>query len=72
MGYYRFMDSKAMATPIEAFTNDETNMQARVWNATRGGYHVSLCDLDSGETLQTFFHYSNLEDAITKAREVLR
>ena len=60
--------------PVATFTNSETRMQSRVQyvpSRVRLAYSVSLTDLDSGETLPTFYFFHYEEQAVEKARELV-
>lgn len=64
---------KTEAEPVASFVNEEEQMEARVWVSTVSGFNVTLCDLDSGETVPTaFVGIATLELAIAKAKTLVR
>lgn len=56
-----------MSNAVYTKTNEETRMQARVFAASKGGYTVTLFDIDSGNTLPTMVGKAELKDAIVLA-----
>lgn len=56
-----------MSKPLYTKTNEETQMQARVFAASKGGYTVTLFDMDSGNTVPMMKGTADLQDAIATA-----
>ncbi len=61
-----------MNQPIASFTNEETQMKSYVWPSDRGGFNVTLQDLDSGEFVPAaIIGIQTQEKAIAKARRAV-
>jgi hypothetical protein len=58
-----------MATPLHTFTNEPDGMQSYVWNAEKGGYNVTMKDLDSGEFIPAAVHTVDLDKAVDMAKK---
>lgn len=56
---------------IETFVNADTQMESRIFANNDGNYTVTLCDLDSGETLPTAFKMKDLAVARKKAQKLV-
>jgi hypothetical protein len=52
-----------MDKPLYTKTNEETQMQSRVFAASQGGFTITLFDIDSGNTVPTMRRVTSLEDA---------
>lgn len=64
----------AGAKPIETFTNEEDQMESYVFESTssKGGYNVTMRDLDSGEMVSTkFTDIPDLKQAVAKAKKIV-
>lgn len=56
--------------PLKTFTNKEDGMESYVFESTRGGYNVTLKDLDSGLMVPHGFNFPDLHKAEQKAKEI--
>ena len=61
-----------MSQPIATFTNEETGMESYVYPSDRGGYNVTLKDLDSGEFVDgTPVGIKDKDVALAKAKKIV-
>lgn len=60
------MDSAANK-PVYTKTNEETQMQARVFAASKGGFTVTLFDIESGNAVPHMMTKTTLQDAVELA-----
>jgi hypothetical protein len=56
-------------TPLHTFTNAGEGMESYVWPASRGGYNVTMRDLDSGEFVPEARWTDDEENAIATAKK---
>lgn len=54
---------------VEEYTNEKFGIQARVFE-TDAGYTVALHDLDAGETLNHYYRFNSLAQAVVKAKHL--
>lgn len=54
---------------IEEYTNEKFGIQARVFE-TDNGYTVALHDLDANETLNHYYRFTSLAQAVVKAKHL--
>jgi len=55
--------------PLHTFTSKDGDMESYVWEASRGGFNVTLKDVDSGNFLPTSVHTHDLAKAIATAKK---
>jgi hypothetical protein len=61
-----------MKKPVETFTNKDDGMESYVFENDRGGYNVTMKDLDSGDFIPTAFTgIKDLKKAIEKAKKIV-
>lgn len=54
---------------IEEYTNEKFGIQARVFETDKG-YTVALHDLDANETLNHYYRFTSLAQAVVKAKHL--
>lgn len=54
--------------PLHTFTNEAEGMESYVWSADRGGYNVTMRDLDSGEFIPQAYHTADEDKAVDIAK----
>jgi hypothetical protein len=59
--------------PLKTFTNKDEGMESYVFESDRGGYNVTMKDLDADEMVPTgFVGIKDLDAAIAKAKKIVR
>jgi hypothetical protein len=54
---------------IETYTNEEYGIESRIF-MTESGYTVALHDTDANETLNHYYRFKTLAQAVVKARHL--
>jgi hypothetical protein len=54
---------------IETYTNEEYGIESRIY-MTESGFTVALHDLDANETLNHYYRFTTLAQAIVKAKHI--
>jgi hypothetical protein len=67
------MNTQAKAAPLGAYQTaiNEYGMAAFVFANTRGGFNVTLRDMDAEMTVPVAYMFSTLDAAIAKANELV-
>lgn len=55
--------------PIETYTNEHYGIESRIFQ-TESGFTVALHDLDANETLNHYYRFTSLAQAVVKARHL--
>lgn len=59
----------AKAKPLHTFKSKDGDLESYVWEATKGGFNVTLKDLDSDNFLPTAVHTNDLTKAVETAKK---
>lgn len=62
----------AKEKPLHTFKSRDGDLESYVWEATKGGFNVTMKDLDAGEFLPTAVHTEDLAKAIATAKKWVR